>query len=146
MLEGCSASTKKDIGKKIENEDKEQKQAAAAEENGYVIYLPVDEWQQTDSSLWAAAVNEQVMLWVEHFEGESIEAIDQELEDKGYLTEKNHDKRKQEGDMIYHAGLKAFDNDVWGIFYCYPADSEEGWGRELPVIADTFAVQNTKGF
>ena len=31
-------------------------------------------------------------------------------------------------------------HDVWVIFYSYPAELEEGWGRELPVIADTFAL------
>ena len=49
---------------------------------------------------------------------------------------------KQDGDLIYHVALKDFENDIWGIFYCYPAESAEGWGRELPVIADTFALSS----
>ena len=30
--------------------------------------------------------------------------------------------------------------DAWGVFYCYPIGTEEGWGTLLPLIADTFAV------
>ncbi len=28
--------------------------------------------------------------------------------------------------------------------YCYPPEAEEGWGKELPVIADTFALTITE--
>ena len=62
------------------------------------------------------------------------------VEADGYMTEEDYHKWKQEGDLIYHVHLKASENDVWGIFYSYPIEVEEGWGRELPVIADTFAA------
>lgn len=42
--------------------------------------------------------------------------------------------------MIYHVEQKVFGNDVWGIFYSYPVDFEEGWGREFLVIANIFAL------
>lgn len=118
----------------------ELKQATLTIGDGYSIYLPDDEWQKSDSDIWIAAVNEQVRLWITHFRNESIDSVDQELTDDGYVTVQDYDKEKQEGDLIYHVGLKASENDVWGIFYCYPTDAEEGWGRELPVIADTFAL------
>ena len=54
--------------------------------------------------------------------------------------EEDGSRQKQEGDLLNHALLKQTESDVWGVFYCYPAEAEEGWGRELPVIADTVAV------
>lgn len=69
-----------------------------------------------------------------------MDSVDQELTDNGYVTAGDYHKQKQEGDLIYHVLLKESEDDVWGVFYCYPSDSEEGWGRELPVIADTFAL------
>lgn len=44
--------------------------------------------------------------------------------------------------MIYHVEQKVFENGVWGIFYSYPVDFEEGWGREFPVIVNTFALSD----
>ncbi len=120
--------------------EEEQKHATLVTGNGYSIYLPDDEWQLSDSGIWTAVVNTLVRLWIVHFKGESLDSIDQELADNGYVTVQNYNKQKQVGDMIYNVGLKEFENDVWGIFYCYPTDSEEGWGRELPVIADTFTL------
>lgn len=46
-------------------------------------------------------------------------------------------------ELLNIAEPKADNNDVWCIFYCYPAEAEEGWGRELPVIADTFALSGS---
>lgn len=118
----------------------QQKKATLMIGNGYSLYLPDGEWQQIDSDTWAMAVNEQVQLWVTHFEGESIGDIEKELDNDGYVTEQEYDKWKQEGDFIYNVTLKEFENDVWGVFYRYPIEAAEGWGRELQVIADTFAV------
>ena len=118
----------------------EQKQATLAVGEGYSIYLPDDEWQKSGSDMWTAAVNKQVRLWITHFKMATVDSVKLELEKEGYMAVQGYDKRKKEGDLVYHARLKPFENDVWGIFYCYPTDSEEGWGRELPVIADTFAL------
>lgn len=118
----------------------EQKQAALVTGDGYSLYLPEGEWQRTDSDLWTAVLNERVQIWITHFEDLAIDERAQELIDDGYVTEENYRLRKQEGNLIYNAGLMEFEDDVWGVFYCFPTDSEEGWGRELPVIADTFAV------
>ncbi len=104
------------------------------------IYLPDGEWQQSDTDMWTATVNEQVRLWVTYYENNTIEMVGQELTDDGYVTEEDGSRKKQEGDLLLHALLKQAESDVWGVFYCYPAEAEEGWGRELPVIADTFAV------
>lgn len=118
----------------------EQKQAVLAVGKGYSIYFPENEWQQSDSDLWTANVNQQVCLRIEHFENNSIDSVGQKLEDDGYVTAQDGLKQKQDGDLIYHAILKEFENDVWGIFYSYPTEAMEGFGRELPIIADTFAL------
>lgn len=120
--------------------EEERKQAGLAIGDGYSFFLPDNEWQQAGSDTWTAAVNERVRLWVTRYEEKAMDSVDQELTDNGYVTAGDYHKRKQEGDLIYHVLLKESEHDVWCVFYCYPSDSEEGWGRELPVIADTFAL------
>ncbi len=120
--------------------EQEQKQAVLVTGYGYSIYLPENEWQPAGPDLWRTAVNEQVQLWITHFDDEGMDSVDRKLEDDGYVTVQDGHKQKQEGDLMYHVELKAFENDIWGIFYAYPIDAEEGWGREIPVIADTFAL------
>lgn len=124
----------------VKEGETERKQACLAAGDGYYVYLPDGEWQQSGSDMWASVANEEVRLWIVHSEDKSIDSADQELADNGYVTEEEFHRRKQEEDLIYHVELRASGNDVWEIFYCYPVDSEEGWGRELPVIADTFGV------
>ena len=61
------------------------------------------------------------------------------MADDGYISEDSIIS-KQENEVIYNVKLNEFKNDVWGVFYCYPIGTEEGWGTLLPLIADTFAV------
>lgn len=128
----------------------EQKQAALVMGNGYSMYLPDGEWRQMDTDIWEAAANDQVLIWTAHFENQSVDAVAQTLADNGYEAVQNQNQKqkqmlKQEEEIIYHAELKEFENDSWGIFYCYPMEAEEGWGRELLVIADTFALSVEAG-
>lgn len=121
--------------------EEEPKQASLAAGNGYAFYLPDDEmWHLSGPDLWITDKNEQIALWVTHFEGESIDSVHQKLESDSYEGEENDHKWKQNGDLMYHVQLKEFEGDVWGIFYSYPTEFEEGWGRELPVIVDTFTL------
>ena len=123
--------------------EQEQKQATLAVGNGYSFYLPDDEkWHLSAHDLWLTDINEQVALWVTHFEGESVDSVNQKLEGDGYAEDDSYKWWKQEGDLLYHAEQKVFENDVWAIFYFYPVDFEEGWGREFPVILNTFALSN----
>ena len=123
--------------------EQEQKQAALAIGNGYFLYLPDDEqWHQSAPDLWTTDINEQVAFWITHFEGESLKSVNQKLKGDGYAEEDSHKWWKYEGDLIYHVEQKVFENDVWGIFYSYPVDFEDGWGREFPVIANTFALSD----
>jgi len=118
----------------------EEKQAVPALGDGYLLFLPDGEWQQSDADTWTSAVNDQVRLWIAHFADKSMDAVDQELSADGYATEDYALWQKQEDDLIYHMQLSDFGADLWGVFYCYPADAEEGFGRELPLIADTFTL------
>lgn len=121
----------------------EEKQATLAAGDGYFIFLPDGEWQQSDTDTWTATANDQVLLRIEHYADQTIESADQKLMDDGYVISEDGQRQKQEEDQICHVQWKDFGNDLWGVFYCYPADAEEGWGRELPVIADTFALSLT---
>lgn len=107
--------------------------------DGYSLYLPDDEWLRYDSDTWTTAVNEQVRLWVAHFKDAAIREKEKELADDGYESV-DRGMRKQDGVMVYQVRLYETENDVWGVYSCYPLEAEEGWGRELPVIVDTFAV------
>lgn len=123
--------------------EQEQKQAVLAVGNGYSLYLPDDEkWYLSAPDLWKTEIHEQVTLWITHFEGEAEDAVNQKLEGDGYTEEVSHKWWKQEGDLLYRVEQKVIENNVWGIFCSYPVDYEEGWGREFPVIANTFALSN----
>lgn len=112
---------------------------------GYSIYLTDGDWQQQVPDVWSGAfdgqivLNGQVQLWITHYEDKTADQVKEELESDGYTSE-NSDMTKQEGGVIYKVRLKEAENDVWGVFYCYPIEAEEGWGVLLPLIADTFAV------
>lgn len=112
---------------------------------GYVIYLTDGDWQQHATDAWTVAfegkivLNGQVQLWIIHYEDKTGDQVKEELKSAGYTLE-NSDMTRQEGEVIYKVRLNEFENDVWGINYCYPMEAEEGWGALLPLIADTFAV------
>lgn len=112
---------------------------------GYSIYLTDDDWRQYAPDAWLAVADGQAVLdgqvqfWITHFEDKTVNQVKEELADDGYISE-GTDIIKQEGEVIYKVRLNEFENDVWGVFYCYPVEAEEGWGALLPLIADTFAA------
>lgn len=121
--------------------EQEEKQASLAAGNGYSLYLPDDEsWYLSAPDQWKTAISEQVTLWVTHSEGESGDSANQKLENDGYTEEDAGKWWKQEGDLSYHAEQKVTEDSVWTIFCSYPVEFEDGWGREFPVIASTFAL------
>ncbi|MDE6615533.1 MAG: M56 family metallopeptidase, partial [Lachnospiraceae bacterium] len=117
----------------------EQKQALLTTGDGYGIYLPDGEWKQSGSGRWTAAVNENVKLWVKHFKGRRSN-IEKKLVKNGYKTSKKYGLLKKQNGIIYKCKLYKLEKNIWGVFYSYPAEAEEGWGMELPVIADTFTA------
>ena len=125
----------------------EKKQAELVYGAGFGLYLPVDEWQMSAPDQWTSTVNEQVSLWVAQFQASSADGAWKELEKNGYPFE-NGELLQENGTMMLK--IKLFetvgDGSVWGVFYRYPAEAEEGWGQELSVIADTFGSAATIGY
>lgn len=115
----------------------EEKQAELVAEPEYMLYLPVGEWQKTETNMWQAAANEDVRLWVSDFPDR--QQAEQLLTNNGYLPADDGMEREEDG-MAYRVRLYETEGRVFCVFYRYPEEAEEGWGRELPVIADTFAV------
>lgn len=117
----------------------EQKQARLTYGDGFGLYLPIDEWQASAPDQWTLKANERVQLWAAHFDETSEDEVWQELEKNGYSFE-NGKMLQENGTMMLKIKLfKSSDGeDIWGVFYRYPAEAEEGWGMELSVIADTF--------
>lgn len=115
----------------------EKKTARLVVENGYILYLPDGEWEKVEADMWCATANVNVLIWVAGFE--SGYPIEQILTDDGYTPDETGMVR-EEGGIRYHVRLYEAETGVWCVSYSYPVEAEEGWGRELPVIADTFAV------
>ena len=138
----------------------EEKQAVLTVEDGYSLYLPEGEWQKNVEGIWQAVVNETVCIWVERFTRENLDeqiqtGLGSEIEYGEYTLNgeqiqeydnlsdaelANLELLQTDGEIIYKEKLYGDGNDVWCVYYCYPEEAEEGWGRELPVIADTFAI------
>lgn len=125
----------------IKEGEPEEKQASLVIDqvvyDEFSFYLPDGEWQKEEAAMWQSVVNENVRLWVALFEKDYH--IEQVLADDGYEQE-NGGLVKREDGLVYKARLYEDGNHVWCVEYCYPEEAEEGWGIELPVIADTFAV------
>ena len=138
----------------------EEKQAVLTVEDEYSLYLPEGEWQKNAEGIWQAVVNENVCIWVERFTRENLDeqiqtGLGTEIEYGEYTLNgeqiqeydnlsdaelANLELLQTDGEIIYKEKLYGDGNDVWCVYYCYPEEAEEGWGRELPVIADTFAI------
>lgn len=115
----------------------EEKTARLIVENGYILYLPDGEWEKVEEDMWCAAANGNVLIWVAGFE--SSYPVEQILADDGYVPDETGMAR-EEGGIRYHVRLYEAETGIWCVSYSYPVEAEEGWGRELPVIAETFAV------
>lgn len=115
----------------------EEKQAELVVESRYILYLPVGEWQKYEADAWQAVANEDVKIGVAGFEsGYPIERI---LLDDGYVPDEDGISKQEDG-ISYHTRFYETPDEIWLVQYSYPVEAEEGFGRELPVIADTFAV------
>lgn len=124
----------------IKEGEPEEKLSELMMGDGYFIYLPEGDWQQSGSDEWTGVINEQVRLWVTHFGNQSAASVNDMIAADGYVVSEYGDLEKLQGEMIYKVRLYESEGDVWGVFYCFPAEAEEGWGTELPVIVDTFGL------
>lgn len=120
----------------------EQKEASLIVGDGFSFYLTDDEWQQAGEQEWRAVNNSKVHIWFSFFKDQSADTLVQQLAYEGYVTKEDR-LEKRMGDIINQVELKDDGEDLWCIFYCYPLEAEEGWGRTLHVIADTFAVSKS---
>lgn len=125
----------------------EKKQAGLVNGAGFCLYLPVGEWQMSAPDQWTSTVNEQVSLWVAQFQASSADGAWKELEKNGYPFE-NGELLQENGTMMLKIKLfeSVEDGNVWGVFYRYPVEAEEGWGQELSAIADTFCSTAAIGY
>ena len=87
--------------------------------------------------MWYAVSNEDVKLWVASFE--SGYPIEQVLVNDNYVMDETGITKEENG-LHHKARLYEEKDKLWLVEYCYPVEMEEGWGSELAVIADTFAV------
>ena len=118
--------------------EEEQKKAVLSVGDGFSFYLPEGEWEQAKPDQWVSTANKKVRLWAKCFKGESKNKVEKKLTAQGYETTAKKltcAKKQTKIACLYKSG-----NDTWGVFYCYPREAEEGYGAELSVIADTFAV------
>lgn len=136
------ASAPEDTGEKntmtltiMKGGEAEEKQATLVAGNGFSLYLPDGEWQEDGADKWYATANKDVRIWITRFD--SNYSMEQILD--GYVPE-GEELMKQENGLIYKLELHETENGTWCIFYCYPPEAEEGWGREIPVITDTFSI------
>lgn len=118
----------------------EEKKALLETGNGYGIYLPDGEWKNPGSGKWTSKINEDVNLWVKSFKGGRKRA-EKKLSKDGYKISKKQGIVKKQDGIVYKCKLYKSSKNIWGVFYSYPTEAEEGWGSELSVIADTFVVQ-----
>lgn len=128
----------------------EEKQASLVTEvvfgKEYSFYLPDGEWQKAEADTWRSVANENVQLWAGLFEKDSFDRdrVEELFTSDGYEWE-NDELVKLEENIIHKVRLLEDSGDIWCVGYSYPMEAEEGWGRELPVIADTFAVTVSGG-
>ncbi|MDE7321182.1 MAG: hypothetical protein K2N73_00365 [Lachnospiraceae bacterium] len=121
----------------IKSGEPEEKQAELVTGEGFSIYLPTDEWRQMDgANHWCTVINQDVQIWVESYENDNLkeEALSGWQSEEGILV-------KQQDGLLYKAHVHEAENGVWCVFYCCPLEAEEGWGRELSVIVDTFSIE-----
>ncbi len=102
---------------------------------GYLTLAAFAKYSCKHGTWLIARGNKDVRIWITHFD--SNYSMAQILD--GYVPE-GEELMKQENGLIYKLELHETENGTWCIFYCYPPEAEEGWGREIPVITDTFSI------
>lgn len=121
--------------------------------DGYSIYIPDEGWRMfgpedgtasydfTKYGLdkWGSELNDQVLLWINKYDGSSVEEVREGLAVKGYQTD-GTEMTAGEAGLSYHVKLIESEAGCYGVFYCCPEEAEEGWGRDLSAVAESFAI------
>ncbi len=115
--------------------------------DGYSIYLTDNDWQQYEPDAWQGivkgepALNGQVKMEIRYFAGETYAQIQERLLGEGYEAEDAWFGRL-ENDMVYKIRLYETASGTWGVSCSYIQEAEEGWGRTIRAMAETFAVSD----
>lgn len=121
--------------------------------DGYSIYIPDEGWRLFDPEdgtasydftkygldKWGSELNDQVLLWINKYDGSSVEEVREGLAVKGYQTD-GTEMTAGEAGLSYHVKLIESEAGCYGVFYCCPEEAEEGWGRDLSAVAESFAI------
>ncbi len=108
--------------------------------SGYSVYVPED-WKLVEPDTWQYVHNRQVRFQTVCYGGKSLKQVKKLLAADGY-RQNGGQMYRQEGDMIHHVKFTECKEGVWAVFYSYPEEAQEGAGRRLEVITDTFAVSD----
>lgn len=114
---------------------------------GYRFLLPEEGWTAFGPDGWMSEANNEVRLWAACFSAEDSdyqgydrERIIEALKEKCYQESENGWLYMEESDRMTAVELRQTDGqDIWGIFYTYPSEAEDGWGVELRAMAQTFS-------
>lgn len=121
---------------------------------GFSIYIPDEGWIPSDLQneagteaiaaysldAWTSAVNEYVRLWVTKSDEASASEVKSGLIAEGWEETGELELVKQEGETVYHVRLVDDGEACYGIYSYCPVEAEEGFGKEMSAIADTFAI------
>lgn len=121
--------------------------------DGYSIYIPDEGWRlfgpedgtasydftKYGLDKWGSELNDQVLLWINKYDGTSVEEVREGLAVKGYQTD-GTEMTAGEAGLSYHVKLIESEAGCYGVFYCCPEEAEEGWGRDLSAVAESFAI------
>lgn len=121
---------------------------------GFSIYIPDEGWNLSDLQneagteaiaaysldAWTSAVNEHVRLWVAKSDEASASEVKSGLIAEGWEETGELELVKQEGETVYHVRLVDDGEACYSIYACCPVEAEEGFGKEMSAIADTFAI------
>ena len=122
--------------------------------SGFSIYIPDEGWIPSDLQsetgteaiaaysldAWTSAVNEHVRLWIAKSDEASASEVKSELIAEGWEETGKFELAKQEGETVYHVRLVEDGEACYSIYACCPVEAEEGFGKEMSAIADTFAI------
>lgn len=108
----------------------------------YTLLIPDEGWEMNARECWMSVDNNEVQFWITEYPGEDVAVLCERLtENAGYEVSEADNyflSRKEEDGMIGNIRLFVGDENVIGIFYCYPEEVEEGFGVRLRAIIDTF--------
>lgn len=108
----------------------------------YTISIPAQGWEMIAKECWASEDNEEAYIWITDYAGEDVNIVRGRMLENGYKeSESDADlwSREDEDGLVWNIKLFAEGGETIGVFYCYPKETEEGFGARLRTIADTFA-------